>query len=265
MKYRLISMDLDGTLLTDDQKVSDQTRKSLEMYKNNHYIIVGVTARNIESVKSVCDISLFDYLILNNGGYTYNVINKAEEDKVLLDLETASSITKEMKNFCEQIDFCTVSSYYCYLNSNVIENHFVKKISSLSQISGEVLRMNLFLFKQEEIREKEDLLNRKYQSINCFVMQDSNSNLQRLVIMPKGINKKTALENLGNKLHIKLEEMIFFGDGLNDLEIIESVGMGVAMGNALESVKKCAKEVTKSNNEDGIEYFLNQHIPLKEI
>ena len=53
-----------------------------------------------------------------------------------------------------------------------------------------------------------------------------------------------------------MEEMIFFGDGLNDLEVIESVGMGVAMGNALPEVKENAKAVTTSNEEDGIAEFV---------
>lgn len=89
-------------------------------------------------------------------------------------------------------------------------------------------------------------------------MQDSNSSLKRLSINPKGVNKASALENLGKDLNIKLEEMIFFGDGLNDLEVMEKVGCSVAMENALEEVKNKAKFITKSNNDNGVAIYLEK-------
>lgn len=86
-------------------------------------------------------------------------------------------------------------------------------------------------------------------------MQATNTN-SWLVINPKGINKRTVLEELGKKLEIEMEEMIFFGDGLNDLPLMDSPVYSVAMGNALDVVKEHANEVTLSNNEDGISRVL---------
>ena len=87
-------------------------------------------------------------------------------------------------------------------------------------------------------------------------MQDSKDDRQWLIINPQNINKSHTLKHLGDNLGVSSEEMIFFGDGLNDLEIIESVGLGVAMGNALPEVKDQAKAVTTSNEEDGIAEFV---------
>ena len=64
---RIVSMDFDGTLLTSNKKISDRTRKCLIEFKNKSYFIIGVTARNLLSVKNILDVSLFDYIILNNG------------------------------------------------------------------------------------------------------------------------------------------------------------------------------------------------------
>ncbi len=71
MNYKIISMDFDGTLLTSDKKVTDKTKQVLLKYKNENYIIIGATARNLASASNVCDINMFDYLILNNGSYIY--------------------------------------------------------------------------------------------------------------------------------------------------------------------------------------------------
>ena len=76
--------------------------------------------------------------------------------------------------------------------------------------------------------------------------------------MAKNIDKAASLDRLAKSLGIKQEEVIAFGDGYNDLSMIEYAGLGVAMENAVEEVKQRAKVVTKSNNEDGIAYVLSQ-------
>ena len=65
-------------------------------------------------------------------------------------------------------------------------------------------------------------------------MQSSDDNKKWLVVNPIDIDKKVTLSHLGDELGISLDEMIFFGDGLNDLEVLEGVGLGVGMGNALQ-------------------------------
>ena len=66
-----------------------------------------------------------------------------------------------------------------------------------------------------------------------------------------------TVKKLCKKIDISIDEVIFFGDGANDLSIINQVGLGIAMGNALEEVKKQAKEITLSNDNDGIAYYLD--------
>lgn len=256
MKYKIIAMDFDGTLLNDQKQITNKTRESLRKYKDYGYIIVGVTARNLGSVKNVCDdLTLFDYLILNNGGYIYNIEKNQGEYQEIIQREDIGNITEMMKGFSSQIDYCAASTYYLYL-VNKRENEFIKIIHNPSDIKEKIIRMNIFLRDQDNIEYYKEYINHHFQNINCFIMQDSNDDKKWLVVNPKGINKKTCLENLGKNLETKLEEMIFFGDSLNDIECISSVGLGVAMGNALDEIKSCAKEVTKDNNDDGIAYFL---------
>jgi Cof subfamily protein (haloacid dehalogenase superfamily) len=81
-----------------------------------------------------------------------------------------------------------------------------------------------------------------------------------LDINPGGMNKAVGLQKLINHLGISTDEVAAFGDGLNDLEMIESVGMGIAMGNADESLKPKARFVTRSLREDGIAHAVNQWI-----
>ena len=259
MKYKLIAMDLDGTLLNNQKQITKATQLCLKNLKLQGYIIVAVTARNLGSIKNICDISMFNYLILNNGCYIYNVAK--EEGKILGNIsdEDIYKITKTMINYSEGIDYCSISKYY-YLKHSSDNNTYIKSINSIKDIDDIVLRMNIFLKDRTKLEYYKNMINKMLENANCFIMQEADDVLKWLVINPKEVNKATSLKYLGEQLNIKLEDMIFFGDGLNDLEIIQQVGLGVAMGNAIEEVKYKAKIITKSNNEDGIAVCLNKLI-----
>lgn len=256
--YKLIAMDFDGTLLTSDKKITSYTKETLLKYKEKGYVIVGVTARTLESVKSVSDINMFNYLILNNGSYTYDVKNSQGIYEGIISKEDYYNITEELKELSARIDFCSASSYYYYKDNTVDKRSFIKNIDNLEEIDEVIVRMNINLSNNEQINYVCDLVNSKYENLDCFIMQDSDNTSKWLVINPKGINKGVTLEKLGQKLKINLNEMIFFGDGPNDIEVIEIVGCGVAMGNALNQIKQKAKSITLSNNEDGIAVFLDR-------
>ena len=261
MKYKLIAMDFDGTLLNDDKTISIETKNTLLNYQKNGYIIVGATARNLSSVKSVCDISLFDYLILNNGCYLYNV--KESQGSIIssINYNDALSITNMLDKNKVEIDYCGIENYY-YLSNIIKDNNykFWKKINNIVDISESILRMNIISKDNMDLENLKNKIDSCIPNICSFYMQDSKDLMKWLVIHPKGISKATTLNKLGKSLNISLDEMIYFGDGPNDLEVIEKVGISVAMANALEIVKTKAIYITKSNNEDGIAIFLKKYI-----
>lgn len=257
--YKLIAMDFDGTLLTTDKKITEKNKNTILKYKEKGYIIVGVTARNLGSVKNVCDINMFDYLILNNGSYIYDIKNNKETYEGYISKEDYYSITERIKDISERIDYCSASCYY-YKDDSIKNHPFIKNINSLEDIKEEIVRMNIHVSNQDKINYYLDLINNNYKNLNCFVMRDSDNELRWIVINPKGINKGTTLEKLGNTLNIKPEEMIFFGDGPNDIEVMKLVGCSVAMGNAINQIKDIAKHITLSNNNDGIAVFLEEKL-----
>lgn len=260
MKYKLIATDFDGTLLTSDKKITEKNRSTLQEYKNNKYIIVGITARNLSSVKNVCDISIFNYLILNNGAYIYDVEKDIGIDIGHIEKNTLTKITNNFKDFAEEIDYCSLNKYYIYKKDNVDNKNFIVKIKDIEEIKESILRMNIFLASNEEISKSRKYIEREFKDLNVFEMSDTDNNNFRkwIVLNPKGIDKFKALEVLCKKLEINLDEVIFFGDSANDLSIINKVGLGVAMGNALKEVKEKADEITLSNDEDGVAVFLDR-------
>jgi Cof subfamily protein (haloacid dehalogenase superfamily) len=81
-----------------------------------------------------------------------------------------------------------------------------------------------------------------------------------LEIMPKGIHKANALHKMSEVIGISKDEMVAFGDGFNDLSMIQYAGLGVAMGNAKDVVKENADFIAKTNDEDGIVEVLEKFV-----
>ena len=261
MKYNLISMDFDGTLLTSDKKITKRNKEILQKYKNNNYIIVGVTARNFSSVNSVCNINMFDYVILNNGSYIYDVKNKCGDNIGFIEKEIAIKITDYFKNKAIEIDYCSLNNYYMYKVGKIENKKYNVKINDISEVKEIISRMNIFLKDNEEIDNYKKYIESHFENLSTFTMldTDNNSNKKWISINPKETNKFGALEKLCFKLNIDISQIIFFGDSMNDIAIISKVGLGVAMGNALEEVKKQASKITLTNDQDGIAYFLEKN------
>ena len=96
-------------------------------------------------------------------------------------------------------------------------------------------------------------------------MQDSFENSKTIEILPKGVSKYNSINELANNLNITNNEIMAFGDGLNDVEMIEKCGIGVAMDNALDEVKEKANYVTrKNNNQLGVINFLEEYLNNKK-
>lgn len=265
MNYKLIAMDFDGTLLRDDKTISENTKKILKLYKDLGYLIVGVTARTLASIKEVVPVDIFNYLIINNGVSIYNVNDDNMIYQGTIDINDAKDITNEIEEYCDQIDYVTDNIYYTYLQKKNSNLDFIKDIDSIDEIEEEIARMNLFLKDKSRVTDYYEQIKARYKDINCFIMQDSDSPNKWLVLNPKDVNKANTLKELGRIENISLDEMIFFGDGLNDLEVMDSVGLSVAMGNALDEIKEKAKAITKTNNEDGIVDFLDKKLNRQKV
>lgn len=256
MKYKIIAMDFDGTLLTDNKKVTEKTENTLRKLKKQGCFIVGATARTLDSIKQVVSIDIFNYLIINNGVSIHDTQTKEDEWMGFLTSCEVHDIVKKIEHYATQIDIVSGRNYYSYKHKKQSNLPFIIDINSIDEVKEKIARMNIFLDSNANAEEQCEWINRTFPNVNCFVMQDSKDITKWLVINPKDINKAQTLKHLGDNLDISLEQMMFFGDGLNDLEVIEMVGLGVAMGNALPEVKEKATAVTTSNEEDGIAEFL---------
>ena len=258
MNYKLIAIDFDGTLLSENKTVSKANKEKLTELKNKGYIIVGVTARNLTSVQHVCDIQMFNYLILNNGTYIYDVKQENGQYIKYLNRKVVTKLSRNFFDEASEVDFCTLGHYYVFKNKTINSDRI--EINGIEDIKEEIARMNIFLKNEEENNKCKKFIEENFTDIDVFEMMDTDSKIKRkwLAINPKNMNKFTGIQLLCNQINVDIRDVIFFGDSSNDLTAISNVGLGVAMGNALDIVKENAKKVTLSNEENGIAVFLEK-------
>ena len=169
MNYKIISMDFDGTLLTSDKKVTDKTKQVLLKYKNDNYVIIGVTARTLASVSNVCDINMFNYLILNNGSYIYDVENSEEININNIDRKIAIDITNYFKDYAEQIDYCSLNKYYIYKKKIEQNKDFLVPINSIDEINETIGRMNIFINDKEKLIVYKEYIEKRIEYSHCGI------------------------------------------------------------------------------------------------
>ncbi|MBR3209334.1 MAG: HAD-IIB family hydrolase [Bacilli bacterium] len=258
---KIISMDFDGSLLSSDKIVTDRTRKCLTNFKKKSYIIIGITARNLLSVKATLDVNLFDYIILNNGSDIYYVEENKIENVGIIDIETAQKIVDLCEDSSCEIDFCTSYNYLIKSKVKGDNRSFVRYIDGIDDIDYSISRMNVFFRDVKKVEEYKLLIEKSFDNLDVVKMLDTDKLNSRiwLTINPKNINKFSTLKRMCDNLKCSIGEVIFFGDSENDLVLIENAGIGVAMENALDIVKEKASYVTLSNDNDGIAEYLENN------
>lgn len=272
MKYKLLVLDVDGTLLNNDKEISARTLAALLKVQQMGVHIVLASGRPTYGILPVAKkLELGNY-----GGYilSYNgaqIIN-ARTGEVLFE----KRINPEMLPYLEKKARKNGFSIFTYTEDRIITDH-----PEDPHIRQEALLNNMKLVEEPEFSIAID-----FSPCKCMLVSDDEEALVGLEehwrkrlngvldvfrsepyfleVVPCSVDKANTLGILMEKLDVKPEEVIAIGDGVCDFSMIQMAGLGIAMGNAQDSVKVCADVVTASNEEDGVALAVEKAI-LSEI
>ncbi|HBM4504688.1 TPA: sugar-phosphatase [Listeria innocua] len=258
--YKIIAIDIDGTLLNDAHEITPAVREAIKAAKQKGVKVVLCTGRPLAGIKkSLIELDLLDigdYVITFNGA----VILETATEEPLADITLNKSELEEIYAFCHAQDVNV--TYFDGKNMYVPS----RKITEITCQDALLLQTPLYHLPVEEAPESihvskvmlldtpekiTDVIKNLPETIkeNFYVVRSVPYNLE---FLQKGVNKGSALELLVNKLGISQGEVMSIGDQENDITMIEYAGMGVAMGNATEHIKEIANYTTTTNNEDGV-------------
>lgn len=276
LKFDLIAIDLDGTLLTDEKTIPIENLKAIQQVQTAGYRIVIATGRSSNGVKRFMkqlDFAEDNLLILNNGAS----IHKTDADlNVLVEHHLNEQQLKAMVRLVEEsrlpVELVALDLNDFYFLSNMPASDIVKKdadtlatpITMINQT--ELLAMDGILkglvYGEPKLLDEFENYARHSNWFNHLTIVRSQPPIIELLL--PGINKGYALKQLCQQQGLDMSRVIAIGDEMNDIEMLEEVGYSVAMGQASDAVKKVARYQTLTNNEAGVAHILNQLIGLDE-
>ncbi|WP_333652552.1 Cof-type HAD-IIB family hydrolase [Lacrimispora sp.] len=265
MSYRMIVLDLDGTLTNKNKEITPRTKEVLFELKAQGGIIVLASGRPTYGVMPLAKELELDqsggYILSFNGGRIIDC--KTRETIFARELPVSSNARIIRMAEDHRVNILT------YENEQIItpngSDEYVKKESAVNKLEiKEISNMESYVqFPVEKflMLEDGDYLAMVEPKVKAALGRDYSvyrSEPYFLEILPKGIDKAASLERLLSRLDMSREEMIACGDGYNDLSMIKYAGLGVAMENAVLPVKTAANYVTLSNNDDGIAHVVEK-------
>ncbi|MBO4667718.1 MAG: HAD family hydrolase [Bacilli bacterium] len=250
MKKKLIFFDLDDTLLKKDKSVSNNTLKVLELLKKQGNKIIIATARNKISTMPLVDLLKPDYTIINAGAYIIDN-NKNVIRSLLISKETSLKIINEIFKEIKTLSIQTDDILY---TNEMYDKGPVRTYYDFKDFKGidcyKILVKDLKLEKGKELGIKHNLDFENYFGGRWSRFSHIES------------TKAKALEFITEYEKMSLDDTIAFGDDYGDIAMLQASGIGVAVGNALEDVKKEAKYICDNADDDGVARFLDNYFNL---
>lgn len=264
----LIALDLDGTLLPKNQDISLRTKQALQKAKKAGHIVMIATGRPYRASKRYYnELNLTTPIINFNGASVHHPLDPHyPQINEKIDLNTSLAIIQlcnevGVENMMVEMNDAFYmkhkSGFFAHFLTDGLEPLAVGKLEELINTAPTAILVEP---KIEQIHALKEALDQS----------NSETTLQRwwkgdisiLEIAPNHVTKATALETVASHYNVKPEHIIAFGDEENDLEMINYAGQGIAMANAIPSLKELATHVTKSNEEDGIALYLEDALQL---
>lgn len=260
---KMFAFDMDGTILNSKGQINQSTIEALTIAKSYGHKIVLASGRPYFNMVDFAkkNEGLFDFFVCNNGAYFYDV----KEHKFFFEDEVPKSVVNRF------IELGTTFGAFFAVHTN--EGVYRSRLTdTVSPWSNAVIEEEWYKFDLTPIEEV--LMNIKSQKImqlsyraNKEIIEECRDSLQceignivdlhvagevYLDVNPLNTSKLTGLQKLCEHIGMSIEDVVAFGDSGNDMQMVEGAGLGVAMGNATQELKKVAKLIIGDNNSDAI-------------
>ena len=280
--YKLVAVDLDGTLLNSYGEVTEYTKEVIKKVQQKGLKFIIASGRPMDSIKSISkDIEADKYFIAGNGAIIYDT----QKQEIIYEKYIPKQKVLEIAKICEQNNIF----YNIYTEKNVITQYLkynvlyyfkenLKKEPDKKTNIMVVNNMYEFIKNSEEMKcikiticdESKIIFNsiiKKLKNVKDIEVLDVLHMSRKLIkqgtedvaieyffteITSSEVDKINAIKNLIKILNIDIKDVIAIGDNINDKKMIEEAGLGICMGQASEKIKEIANIVAEDNNNDGV-------------
>lgn len=259
MNKKLIALDLDGTLLNSDGIVSEISKSYFKKIKEQGHIITIATGRILKDALIGTEGAEFaNYIVSDTGAAVFRSEDTETKWKEVYINQLSKETVQNIASYYDKNKFTTIeirdrnSTHHYDGTINIME--ILEKVS-------EITHLTVVFLNNEFAKEYLDLFKSKFPNLEIEMMQDSFGDKKWLDILQKGVEKYKGITEVAKLEGISNENIIAFGDGLNDIEMLKKCGVGVAIKNALPEVKEQADYITsETNNQNGVVEFLKEYL-----
>ncbi|WP_242926553.1 Cof-type HAD-IIB family hydrolase [Pontibacter vulgaris] len=272
MKFRAICTDIDGTLLNSDRQLSQRTISTFKSLDQNVPVILASSRMPSAMRHLQQELNILHHpLICFNGGYVIHFEDGKAEAVQLDSVQIPAAICQTIHDFTKDTDI-HVSLYEQ-------DNWYAPAADFWAEREERITKVSPNITELQPILESWHQTTTGAHKVMCMGPADEIDALQQeltqnfanhvhayrskdtyLEIAPRAISKATALELLLKARYaIGMHEVMAFGDNYNDIDMLQSVGMGIAVGNAREEVKAVANEITLKSIEDGVAVAIEKY------
>ena len=276
MKYKMVCIDMDGTLLNSKKKITQNTKDILKKVYDEKGVHVVITTGRIynNAIYYSNLLGIKSAVISGNGAYIKEEYCEKEIYKETLSSKQCKEILEVCSEFGVMPQIYTINHIYIYskvywmlsyilMGINVPDNYKVilKNVRKKEQwykviedLSGDIIKVLIINLDENKLNKIQKVIKEK---LNLEVHKSSKYSLE---INGEGVDKGNGVRVLGEYYGVKREEIICIGDNNNDISMIKYAGLGVAMKNGSDQAKEVADYVTDSNDEDGVAKVIEKFI-----
>jgi len=261
--YRLIAIDLDGTLLTPQKVITPRTHRALRQAAERGMIIVIATGQTLQVLRHVCaELPLTAPQIIENGAIIADIHSGAVLHERLLPTKHILPALDALRILGMYRAYHTLQGIYVDTNTPRARNWYRPPIQPPMEVADVASIYPQPCIKVVGIGEADTLRDKRRELEDMFAGQVyvTQSSFDLLEMLHPQVSKGNALRDIAADLAIPAEEIVAIGDNHNDIGMLRFAGLGVAMGNAHAEVKAAADFVTQSNAEDGVAVVIEEMI-----
>ena len=287
--YKLVAIDLDGTMLNSYGVVSEETKNTIKEIEKQGVEVIIASGRPIDSIKQIAkEIESKNYFIAGNGAIIYDM----KKNEIIYEKTLSKEKVLEIIKKCEENSI----SYNVYTEREILATSLKYNVlyyhkENLKKEEDKKTRINIVNNMYEYIKNKEDArylkiticdenktvfnsIIKKLKDIKDIEILDVSHMARKTIVQgteeyqisyyyteisTENVDKWDAIQFLIEKLNIKKEEVMAIGDNINDKKMIENSGVGIAMKQSTPRVLEIADEITEGNNEDGVAKILQKY------
>lgn len=265
--YKLAAFDLDGTIL-DDGEMSAATHKMLIALHSFGLHIAIATGRHLHSIPSaIIDLPFIRYVIASNGAHVVDLADKCTISYSPIDKDKASQLASSLKQKVKELDIFLKEELVISVESLEELKRVFSKGGNETKLLPDYLKSAQIaaspcLYVLEKNSEVEKFYGNFSSEAECsillaeikreFDVEAITTTGNDIEITARGINKGYGINVLSKHLGVNLEQVIVFGDGGNDIEMMKQAGYAIAMGNSNDDVKAVADYIAADVRNDGV-------------